>query len=53
MIIVMFINGLRSLNFSLDIQYATDRTRKVEMRQSTTAMINVFSIHLGNALGTP
>ena len=48
-IIERFINGLRILNLSLEMQYATDKMSNVEIMQTKTETINVLSIHLGKA----
>lgn len=46
-IIAAFISVFLDRNRSLDSVYATDTTKKVEIRQLTTATISVFSIICG------
>ena len=41
-IIATFIYGLRILKRSLEVQYAMESTKKVEIRHTKQAIINVF-----------
>ena len=53
MIMVILRNVLRILNLSLDIQYATDKTKNVEIKQQKIETIMVLPTQIGKAYFKP